>query len=198
VIVFTKKEAMDHKPINIFTVLDLEMNQPSRKIISVGSVVGDISTGNILQKLHIFVNPNERLHPDITKLTKIEQSDVNRGHTLEEAYFKLKTMHDRHYSFINCVTWGGNDAAELQQQLIKENPHFQEWCFGRRCLDVKTLFVSWRFANGKPIQGGLARSMTKVGLAFRGQKHNSADDAENTFYMYRSMLCLMKEIAKKQ
>ena len=59
-------------------------------------------------------------------------------------------------------------------------------------IDTKTLFVSWRFANGKPIQGGLAKSMLKVGIKFEGRKHNATDDAVNTFRTYVRMLQLLK------
>jgi inhibitor of KinA sporulation pathway (predicted exonuclease) len=30
--------------------------------------------------------------------------------------------------------------------------------------------------------------MTKIGLSFRGRKHNASDDALNTFRMYRALL----------
>jgi inhibitor of KinA sporulation pathway (predicted exonuclease) len=180
------------KPIEIFTSLDLEMNQPSKKIIQIGACVGNINTGQIFEKLSVFINPNERIAPFITELTKITQDDVNHGVTLEEGYGKLKRMHENYGAFVNAITWGGGDSSELAEQIKAENPHFEGWCFGRRWLDTKTLFVSWRFANGQPIQGGLARSMTKVGLKFEGQKHNAMDDATNTFRMYIAMLNLLK------
>lgn len=184
---------MNHKPIEIFTSLDLEMNQPSRSIIQIGAVIGNITTGQILDKLSVLVNPYENVASHITELTKITQKDVDGGLTLEEAYCKLKRMHEKYYSFINCITWGGGDSQELLDQLKMGNSNFEDWCFGRRWIDTKTLFVSWRLANGQPIQGGLARSMLKVGLKFNGQKHNAKDDAENTFHMYRRMLCLLKK-----
>ena len=78
-----KKEEFVMKPLEIFTSLDLEMNQPSRKIISIGVVVGNIRTGNILEKLNVFVNPREKLITRIKDLTKITQEDVDSGYTLE-------------------------------------------------------------------------------------------------------------------
>lgn len=178
--------------LEIFTALDLELNQPSRAIISIGAVVGNITTGEILEKFHVFVNPHETLDPFIIELTKIQQADVDGGYSLEDAYLLLKAVHEKHNSFINPVTWGGGDSQELRDQLEKKNPNFEGWCFGRRWIDTKTLFVSHRLAGQKPIQGGLAKSMTKVGLAFKGQKHNAMDDALNTFVMYRTMLQLFK------
>lgn len=180
------------KPIEIFTSLDLEFNQPSGKIIQIGACVGNIVTGQVFDKLSVFVNPHEHLNPFITELTKIKDSDVRNAGTVEEGYRKLQRMHENYSAFINPLTWGGGDSQFLKEQLIAENPHFDGWCFGRRWIDVKTLFISWRFANAQPIQGGLARSMVKVGLAFNGQKHDAKDDAINTFHMYRAMLAKLK------
>lgn len=187
---------MNPKPLDIFTSIDLEMNQNSRKIIQIGAVVGNISNGKVIDKISIYVNPNEKLASHIEELTGIRQKDVDNGLTLEEAYYKLKKWHENYQSFINCITWGGEDTKELLLQLKQENPNFEDWCFGRRCIDVKTIWVSYRLANGLPIQGGLAKSMTKVGLAFKGRKHNAADDAENAFQMYLKMLCLLKNSTK--
>jgi inhibitor of KinA sporulation pathway (predicted exonuclease) len=188
----------EFKPFEIFTSLDLEMNQPSGRIIQVGAVVGNIFTGEILDRLSVFVNPHEELNPEIIKLTKIKQEQADNGVTLEEAYHQLKSMHLKHKSFVNCITWGGGDSKELGDQLKAENPNFTGWCFGRRWIDVKTLFVSWRFANRQPIQGGLARSMAKIGLNYQGHAHDARWDAENTFHAYRKMLELLSPIQSHQ
>lgn len=180
----------------IFTSLDLEMNQPSGKIIQIGAVIGNIHTGEILERFSVFVNPNEQLNPEITKLTKIKQEQADSGISLEEAYDQLKILHAKHKSFCNPITWGGGDSQELLKQLKEENPNFQGWCFGRRWVDVKTIFVSWRFANKQQIKGGLARSMSKVGLNFKGHTHDARWDAENTFYMYRKMLEFLSSIQR--
>ena len=179
--------------IEVFTSIDLEMNQPSQKIIQIGACVGNIRTGQVFEKLSVFVNPLEKINPYITELTKITDSDVDHGLTLEEAYNKLRKMHENYSAFVNPITWGGGDSQEMLNQLKQENPNFEGWCFGRRWIDTKTLFVSWRFARGEPIQGGLARSMTKLGLKFEGQKHNATDDAVNTFRMYCAMLKKFRE-----
>ena len=182
------KESKLINPIEIFTSLDLEMNQPSGKIIQIGAVVGNITTGEILEKLCINVKIDEPVTEYITNLTGITQEDIDNGVTLLEAYEKLKEMHLKHDSFINSLCWGGGDIVELFKQLNIEDPESTYGVFGRRWIDVKTLFVSWRFANRKPIQGGLAKSMGKVGLSFEGRKHNAMDDALNTFRMYMAML----------
>lgn len=187
------RESFPHKPLEIFTALDLEMNQPSEKIIQIGACVGNIVTGDILESFSVFINPDEILAPRIVDLTGISQDDVDGGVPLLDGYLRLKEMHQRHGSFVNCITWGGGDSHELLRQLKQQDPDFQGWCFGRRWIDAKTLFVSWRIANGLAIQGGLAKSLPKIGLQFKGKKHNAKSDAENTFRMYQKLLQLLKD-----
>ena len=129
----------------------------------------------------------------ITQLTRITFQDVDSGGTLQEAYLALKALHEKHGSFVNCIVWGGGDSKELGDQLKLENPDFQGWCFGRRWLDTKTLYISWRLANGQQVQGGLAKAMTKLGLNFQGQKHNALDDAFNTFRFYCELIKLLRK-----
>lgn len=193
-----------HKePIKIFTALDLEMNQPSGKIIQIGAVVGNILTGEIIDKFRLHVNPHEQLGfcNDITKsitdLTGITQEEVDNAPDLEEAYKQLREFHKKHNSFINPITWGGGDAEEIRRQLpcpINKTWVIEShsWPFGRRWIDVKTLYVSWRLQYGKPPVGGLAKAMTNVGLKFEGRKHDAESDALNTFRMYKRMLELFK------
>lgn len=180
-------------PIQIFTAIDLEFNQPSNKIIQIGACIFNISTSEIISKLSIHVNPNEALSDFITQLTGINQEHVDSGKSLIDAYSDLVAFHKHHKSFCNPVTWGQGDLEAIRAQVMQGqlgNPG--GWPFGRRIIDTKTLFVSWRLSQGIPIQGGLARSMLKVGLKFEGAKHDALDDAINTARMYVAMLTKFK------
>lgn len=180
-------------PITKFMSIDLELNQPSGKIIQIGACIGDITTGEISHDFSVIVNPLEPINPFITELTGIKQEQVdNEGILMEEAYIKLVDFFNEHKPFINAITWGGGDVQEVKDQVGHVESH--PWPFGRRWIDTKTLFVSWRFSQGEPIQGGLAKSMTKVGLKFEGRKHDALDDAKNTFKMYCRMLKLFRPI----
>lgn len=172
---------------NMLVSLDLEMNQPSGAIIQIGAVMGNLETGEIVSKFESKVNPSEVLAPAIIALTKISQADVDQAPHLVEAYFALNQWLGPYAELrvLNPLTWGGGDTETLRVQLNMER---ERWPFGRRWIDAKTLYVAWRMAQGKDISGGLARAMTKLGLAFQGQKHNALDDATNTFRMYRALL----------
>lgn len=188
---------MNTTKTDILTFLDLEMNQPSNSIIQIGAVVANIKTGEILEELSVIINPKEVINPEIVKLTGITQDMVNAGIPIDEAYVQLADLHKKYDSFINLVTWGGGDSVALVDQLygseiLKTVPN----PFGRRWIDAKTVYVSYCIANGLDFRGGLAKSMTKLGLKFEGTKHNAVFDARNTFYMYKKLLELIKKEVK--
>lgn len=168
--------------------LDLEFNQPSKRIIQVGATAGNLQSGLIESSFVAYVNPSEPIDPRISRLTGIEQHHVDAAQNVDFVYKQLSKWvsqfdGNRH---INPLTWGGGDSDSLRQAL-GEN---EEWIFGRRWIDAKTLFTAWRHSQSILAQGGLAKSMSKVGLRFEGQKHNALADAVNTWRIYWSLLQL--------
>ena len=181
---------MPFKPLVVS--LDLEMNQPSGRIIQIGAVVGNVQTGEIVSRFDAKVNPLEVLDERIANLTGISADELvaaaplaAAGEALEEW---LKPFAEERA--LNPLTWGGGDTETLREQLARTD---ERWMFGRRWIDVKTLYAAWRMAQGKDISGGLAKAMTKLKLAFQGRKHNALDDALNTFRMYRALLAEFRE-----
>ena len=171
--------------------MDLEMNQPSGKIIQIGAVVGDTENGDILDRYRAYVNPGEPLAEFITILTGITEQDIKtQGVSLTEAYEGVRKLHLRHDCFINPVTWGGGDSQELFNQLPETSR--EHWPFGRRWIDAKTVHVSKMISNGKVLSGGLSTSMKHYRLKFDGRKHDAQVDAENTWKIYYHMLYLMR------
>jgi sporulation inhibitor KapD len=147
--------------------------------------VGNIHTGEVHEKLSWITRVAEIIDPRIIALTGITQEQVDAGVDLMVAYIALAEYSRKYQCLMNPVTWGGGDSELLRKQLCMENTN---WIFGRRWIDTKTLFVSRQIALGNSYQGGLARSMTKLGLQFQGRKHNAMDDAYNTFIVYRRLL----------
>jgi inhibitor of KinA sporulation pathway (predicted exonuclease) len=171
---------------DLFMSLDLEMDQPSGKIIQVGAVVGNLATGEIMRRLDLLVKIDEPLNPFIVKLTGItDQMLQERGVTLPEAYAQLAQAVRELDTDRNPITWGGGDSEELREQLGIAQ---EDYVFGRRWRDTKTLYQAWAYANGLRAASGLSKSMHRLGLQFVGKKHYAPNDAENTFKAYRELV----------
>jgi inhibitor of KinA sporulation pathway (predicted exonuclease) len=174
------------KNINLLS-LDLELNQPSRSIIQIGATVGNLATGQILEEYSAHINVGEAIDPFITNLTGIKQAEVDNGISLYTAYEQLKQLHIKHEcKNRGCtLTWGIGDMACLRNALYLDEETFY---FGRRFIDVKTVFISYQWANNFKHQAGLANALTKLSLNFQGKKHNAKDDAKNTFLIFHELL----------
>lgn len=173
---------------HIFLALDLEMSQPSNRIIQIGACIGDLRSGEILDTFSEFVNPHEEISPYIEKLTGITNQQLQEsGIELQEAYKNLVSFWDAPHTqyepadrFYQLVVWGGGDGPCLRSQL----PSDVGWRFGRRELDVKTIHQFVQLSGGKKPQSGLAKSLTRYNLKFEGSKHNALDDSINTFRLF--------------
>jgi inhibitor of KinA sporulation pathway (predicted exonuclease) len=174
------------KDINLLS-LDLELNKPTNSIIQVGCVVGNLASGKILEEYSAYINTGEVIDPFITNLTGIKQEDVDNGISLFTAYEQLKQLHIKHECRNRgCVlTWGIGDMRCLREALHLDEEAFY---FGRRFIDVKTVFISYQWANNLTHQAGLAKALTKVGLCFDGKKHSAKDDAKNTWHLFNELL----------
>lgn len=104
--------------------MDLEMNQPSGRIIELGAVVGDTETGEVVDSLRCLVNPGEPISPYITELTGISDSDVAGGMGVVDAYEALVAMCSKWGACRTLYTWGGGDSAELKKQIESDNPSY--------------------------------------------------------------------------
>lgn len=172
------------KPLVV--VLDLEFNQPSRKIIQIGAVIGDLRSKEILSEFSAFINPEEPLNPEIATLCGVTDEVLSLAGTLQEAYDQLlrwlAPYADQRQ--LNPLTWGGGDSAELKAALGLTGG----WAFGRRWVDVKTLYTGYCHAKNIPAEGGLKASMRKMRLVFDGYQHDAKYDCRNTFRMYVRLL----------
>lgn len=180
------------------TYVDLEMAQPSGKIIEVGWCIADPVTQVVAERGFQFVNPGEPLSDYIKTLTRIKQEDIDEvGQPLETAVMLLMNKHSEHQSFCNPVTWGGGDVEEIKRQVrgidLKRELDLR---FGHRWVDVKTIFQAYQMARGMRPQSGLAKSLIKLGLKFEGTKHRAVDDAYNTYRAHAALLTLIKAGAK--
>lgn len=165
--------------------MDLELNMPSGKIISIGYCVAKLDTGEILENEDIYIQIDEPITEFIQKLTGIDDKTLaGKGVPLTVGYEKLSMIHEHYQCFINPVVWGQGDSKCLKEQI--GNP--ERFLFGRREVDVKTLSQVVCMAKQIKHNGGLAKSLLKHGLAFKGRKHCSKDDALNTWLLFKHLV----------
>jgi inhibitor of KinA sporulation pathway (predicted exonuclease) len=133
----------------------------------------------------------EEIDPRIMDLTGIKPSDLVGAQpiaaVLEDLVRWRGGIADQSPGGVltNPFTWGGLDHIELCRQADVDHAGI----FGRRFNDVKTVYVAWRMGQGKDhIKGGLARALTKFGLAFQGRIHDATDDSVNTFRAWMAMV----------
>lgn len=181
-----KTEMIDQKPLKNFLALDLELNQPSGRIIQVGVCVGNCAQPEseyTVRKWHI--DPGEPIAAHIVDLTgindrTISHEAVTHAHAASEIASLIKTQD----CFANPVTWGGGDSAELLSEFHARKVDFPH--FGRRWIDVKTIHSFLMLAKGKNTTGGLRSAMSAHKLKFLGEPHRADVDAFNTlrFFMF--------------
>jgi inhibitor of KinA sporulation pathway (predicted exonuclease) len=171
-----------------FLALDLELNQPSGKIIQVGVAIGsaqDRREQYVTRKW--YINPNEPLDDFIIGLTGITATDISTycvsHYTVAQ---ELSEVIKEHKCFVNPVTWGGGDSTELLTEFCKNHADFPH--FGRRWIDVKTWYTLLMLAKNKNPSGGLASAMGAFKLQFIGDAHRADVDAANTLAFFFKLL----------
>lgn len=171
--------------------IDCEYNQPSGKTIQIGAAIFDTKTGFEIERILLYINPGEPIHPEIVELTGISDEEARNGTTIQEAYEALNRFYSKHKCFRNPLVWGSgrwNDSDHIWNEYRHSldggtdvSVGIPENIFGLRVLDVKTIYQSVQIYKKSKYQGGLKESMAKYGLDFEGQEHNALFDAINTF-----------------
>ena len=171
-----------------FLALDLELNQPSGKIIQVGVAIGDKNTrfeDYVVRKW--YIDPQEPISEFINDLTGITDSDIRaEAYSHEHVARELSELIKEHKVFVNPVTWGGGDSVELLAEFCKNHADFLH--FGRRWIDIKTWYTYLMLTRGKAASGGLASAMGYFKLHFKGKAHRADVDAANTLALFFKLL----------
>lgn len=180
----------------IYVALDLEMNQPSRKIIQVGVVLGGpTSPAAAWQTRQWLLDPGEPIAPEIQELTGISDEDIQKSAVSWQALAdELGTLIQANPCFVNPVTWGGGDAELLKAGFAEKGIAFP--FFGRRWIDVKTWHTCQSLSEGKNPSGGLASVMGRYKVPFVGKAHRADVDAYNTLVLFVHLLHRQAQIAE--
>ena len=171
-----------------FLALDLELNQPSGKIIQVGVAIGDKNTrfeDYVVRKW--FIDPQEPISEFINDLTSITDADIRaESYSHDFVARELSALIKEHKCFVSPVQWGGGDSVELLAEFCKNHVDFPH--FGRRWIDVKTWYTYLMLTRCKQPSGGLSSAMGYFKLHFKGPAHRADVDAANTLALFFKLL----------
>ncbi|KWA83778.1 hypothetical protein WL29_20655 [Burkholderia ubonensis] len=167
-----------------FLALDLELNQPSNRIIQVGITLGSrMQSQEEWLVRQWLLDPEEPISEFITGLTGITNEAIaTKAVPWEQMAHELGALIAEKQPFVNPVTWGGGDSVELLASLQARSIDFPY--FGRRWVDVKTVHTFLALTNGKKPTGGLRATMTQYKLQFIGEQHRADADAFNTLRLF--------------
>lgn len=171
-----------------FLALDLELNQPSNRIIQVGITLGGrLQAQDEWLVKQWLIDPGEPIVPFITQLTGITDEAIVQGAVpWVQMAAELSAVITEHQPFVNPVTWGGGDSVELLASLRDRGIEFPH--FGRRWVDVKTIHTFLCMTQGKTPKGGLRSALTQYKLHFVGEPHRADADALNTLRLFFALM----------
>lgn len=177
-----------------YCALDLELNQlQTPKIIQVGIAIGSPIRPNDIQTYSWYLDPQEPIIPFIQNLTGITDEIIQeKAVTHKTLALELGEILNSHQCFVNPICWGGSDASELKDEFEERNIHFP--FFGRRIIDVKTIYVFLEMINGRSPAGGLRKSMNRYKIPFNGIPHRADVDAENTLRFFFHLMSRQRNL----
>lgn len=167
--IITDLEATCDDQSNTQSTFNRELSEP----IEIGAVAVNEKL-EIIGEFQTFIKPlnyNSKLTEFCTKLTKIQQSDVDTAPLYNEAYHNFETWF-KQYPNPEFCSWGRYDFYELKKCCERNNLTF----FFTSGINLKNLFAK-KQKIGREI--GLGRALSRTGLQFIGTQHRGIDDAKN-------------------
>lgn len=179
-----------------FFALDLEMEQPSNEIISIG--VAYQNNDGFINRMNFLVTPSQPLSPFIKELTGLSDDMFNWSKSRKQCFMEFLQAHEvimtMNDIFKEAVTWGCGDVHLLRRQISEEGLEIS--CLSRRFIDVKTLLMMERVYQGKSISGrmSLNSGLKEYKMDFVGDAHNSSWDALNTLILFFQIITKRKKL----
>jgi DNA polymerase III epsilon subunit-like protein len=167
-------------------VVDLEMNQPSSRIIQIGAVCFRPEAGELIDTFDQLVHPGESISPEIVALTGISDEAVAQTPKIQVAAEKFVAFKKQHQASPIGIVWGAglsNDVRKIFDEAQIESP------FRSRIIDVKGVFQMYANASGARIRQkvGLSKACEILQLGWDekfGPPHRALADAYNTVRLY--------------
>jgi inhibitor of KinA sporulation pathway (predicted exonuclease) len=161
-------------------VVDLELNQPSNKIIQIGAVICDIHSHQILDTFSIICNPEGEMPSEfITTLTGITIEMVENGVPLVDGLKQFWDWIADSGAGKMLVQWGEGDMRLLEQQSNERNVKVPRL----NTMNLKAVSSIMRQHKGSKAKGGLKNTMDLYGVPFYGDAHDGLIDSLNTAFL---------------
>lgn len=178
-----------------FVAIDLEMEQLSREILSLGIAISVPRQPGLICSNNFFITPSQPVSEYIQNLTGITDSDFDHSKSRGECYKLAQAwLHDQisilkannivvHPEF---VVWGIGDVEALRADMTGP----LTMVGSRRTIDVKTLAaVRYYEQRGKfPSNMSLQGALKYFRVDTDGVAHNSESDARNTLKLLNQLL----------
>lgn len=192
----------------MFISLDLEFEQPSEEILSVGACIFT-GGGEFVERENFYITPSHPVSNFIQELTGIRETDFD-GKPRKDCYIELSNwvanmikVYPDYKFHREAITWGCGDVPALRADMRKEAVNF-EW-LSQRFIDVKTLYLMDKATSDKSLSSktSLNTAMKEMKILPSGTAHNSMWDAVNTkevflelMYKQRSLKSAAKNLQK--
>lgn len=182
--------------------IDLELNQPSNRIIQIGAAVACTQSKQIVDRGVWWLDPGESINldselksrgPNCQTLADLLGEEFLASH--KELARPSKGELESFWSWLlnggsgrKLIQWGAGDL----HLLIEESKALGVPYPNRiKCLDLK-LAYHFLFQYQKAL--GLEKALALQGLEFQGRPHDGLVDAENTAYLYLEMADKIKKL----
>ena len=171
-----------------FLAIDLELNQPSNKIIQVGVAIGSADQNPkdyIVKKW--YIDPGEKIDKFITDLTGITNRDIKSYCVSHDTVAReLTELIVEHQPWLNAIVWGYDDAGVLRKEFEQRSVPFKH--LGGRWIDLKTIHNFLAFSTDSDPRGDLKTAMSRFDCWFDGEQHRADADAKNTLKFFFHLL----------
>lgn len=157
-------------------VLDLEMTNPSNKIIQIGAVLVNTKSHQILDTFDMIANPGELPSEFITQLTGITSEMVANAQSLQTVLNLFWKWVEDCKCGKTLYAWGEGDIRYLEDQSRYQRVEVPRLT----TLNLKEMAALFRQAKDTKAEGGLKNTLQLFGMEFCGTQHNALDDAFNT------------------
>lgn len=183
-----------------FYAIDLEFEQPSKEILSIGAAY-TMPDGDMVYK-NFMITPSQPVSPFIQELTGLCDADFDYQKTRQQCFqafvnyhteLAQKVINSGAKLFHEAITWGPGDIPLLKQQMMDLDVSAP---ISARFLDLKSLLLMERHCNGLSITSNMSlkTALSQYKIEFAGQQHNSAADAFNTLRLFK--LYMHKQVTR--